>query len=452
MTSFRTTGAHGGEAARPTLRVSATEADGRITEQIRLGRHIADSANDTDSSSISAAYAEMYSWDKLNRALLPTLFDGPILDEYPGTIRTSIPAGTTTGKYREFQEEVYELLRQLSSIRSKILLWGGLQVPKYFHVRLTEQGQRSDEIQLDIDQETLERQFLRPYRDGKPITINGRSIPSDLIERLRINSSDQPSSQLIRLLEDEDKSLLVGKDAYSSTALSNRPSYAWRAAARAEDVTNQYITGPAGTQPIEGSTAIAHGAAAPTVGPGDKRSVFVVTGRDSVATSAVVDVLRAMGLRIVEWEHAVAKTGLPAPYIGDVVVAGLQMADVAVIILSADDIVRLRQDLARDSDGDNERLFQGQARPNVFYEAGIADALGRERTLLVEVGDVKSFSDVSGRHVLRYDGSAPKKNALAERLKVAGLEVDTGGSDWLTKGDVTASVLAARTAIDAARS
>jgi predicted nucleotide-binding protein len=126
------------------------------------------------------------------------------------------------------------------------------------------------------------------------------------------------------------------------------------------------------------------------------------------------------------------------------------MADAALVLFTPDDVVELRADFVRDDDGVEEIEKMGQARPNVYYEAGIADALGRDRTVLVEVGRVKSFSDAAGRHVVRYDGSPAKRNALAERLRVAGLLPDTSGSDWLSVGDVSQAIETARSALTAA--
>ena len=142
-----------------------------------------------------------------------------------------------------------------------------------------------------------------------------------------------------------------------------------------------------------------------------------------------------------------ARTGLPNPYTGDVVKTGLEMAAVAVVILTPDDLVKLRPDLLLDEDDVDERELRGQARPNVYYEAGFADAIGKERTLIVEIGNPKPFSDAAGRHVVRYDGSAGKRNALAERLRVAGLTLDTTGEDWLTVGDLDSALRAAAEAV-----
>ena len=297
----------------------------------------------------------------------------------------------------------------------------------HYHVRVSVTDQQHDEVKTDLTAEELDQQFLAPYREGRPITVLGKTIQLADVQRIRVSSSDEPASQLI----EEIKAL----DRTSSIVRMGGPGYSWRAAARAQDVTDQFITGPPGEGgSLRGAENEPVPSVAPEDGPGLK--VFVVAGRDNELIDAVVAFLRALGLQVVEWEHAVAKTGLPNPYIGDVVDAGLKMAQAAVVLLTPDDLVQLRPDLVRDKDGPDERELRGQARPNVYYEAGIADAIGRGRTVLVEIGPIKSFSDVSGRHVVRYDGSPAMRNAFAERLRVAGLDVNTTGSSWLQVGEI----------------
>lgn len=318
----------------------------------------------------------------------------------------------------------------------------------FHHVRITIRGEKHDEVKNDLDEETLERQFLGPYRTGHPVTMNGKTIGWDTVDRIRIGVSDVPSSTIIEHLKAQDRT--------SNVIAMGGPGYSWRAAARSQDVTDQFITGPPGNDasklqsPSTGSVDAATSAlpTSSTTGPGNPSSVFVVSGRDYAASGAVGSFLRALGLQVIEWEHAVAKTGLPNPYVGDVVVAGLQMAAAAVVLLTPDDLVKLREDLVSDDDDAEEREVRGQARPNVYYEAGIADAIGRERTVIVEVGAVKSFSDAAGRHVVRYDGSPARRQALAERLRLAGLNVNTGGQEWLSAGDVEPALSTIREALD----
>lgn len=317
----------------------------------------------------------------------------------------------------------------------------------FYHVRITVQGERHDEVKNDISEEVLETQFLAPYRAGGAITINGRVIQPDQLARIRISVSDVPSEQIISRLKYADQN--------SPVMVVGGPSYEWLAADRAADVTDQFITGPPGTEipstPSVGSLNSLTGSNVLS-GPGDRRSVFIVSGRDNEATAGIIHVLRAMNLRVVEWTHAVLKTGVPNPYTGEVVATGLRMADAAIIIITPDDTVKLRSDLLHEDDREIERTIQGQARPNVFYEAGYADALGLNRTLIIEIGQSKPFSDIAGRNTLRYDGSPARRNALAQRLRLAGLEPDTDGDDWLTLGDVTSAITKAATAVEAERS
>ncbi|WP_197430000.1 TIR domain-containing protein [Auraticoccus cholistanensis] len=163
----------------------------------------------------------------------------------------------------------------------------------------------------------------------------------------------------------------------------------------------------------------------------DPKAVFVVHGREARSASHLKALLERMQLRVIEWEQAVAITGDPSPYIGDVIVAGMNAAGATLVLFTPDDEVRLRPELVEPQDGPNESDYQYQARANVIYEAGMANGLDARATLMVEVGKLKSFSDISGRHVVRYDGSPTARNTIAERLRACGAHAVTTGSRWL---------------------
>ena len=76
----------------------------------------------------------------------------------------------------------------------------------------------------------------------------------------------------------------------------------------------------------------------------------------------------------------------------------------------------------------------GQARPNVLFEAGMAMGRCEVRTILVQVGKLRPFSDVGGRHVVRLTNSSVQRQELAMRLKNAGCTVDLSGTDWHSTG------------------
>lgn len=166
------------------------------------------------------------------------------------------------------------------------------------------------------------------------------------------------------------------------------------------------------------------------------RKVFVVHGRNLVARDAMFGFLRAIGLEPIEWSTAISATGSASPYIGQALDAAFAMAQAVVVLLTPDDIAYLRAEYAN-ADDDAERVPTPQARPNVLFEAGMAIGRHPERTVLVELGSLRPFSDVAGRLAVRLDNSSHKRNDLANRLRDAGCDVSTSGSDWLSTGDFT---------------
>lgn len=163
-----------------------------------------------------------------------------------------------------------------------------------------------------------------------------------------------------------------------------------------------------------------------------RRSVMVVYGRDTVNREAIFTFLRSLDLHPIEWEEAVARTGQASPYTGDIVNAAFAMAQAILILLTPDDLGKTRAEFA---DNEKEAHLSGQARLNVIFEAGMAMALGPERTVIVQIGDVRPFSDIDGRNTVRFDGGTASRSKLLQRLKNAGCSANTVGEDWLTAGE-----------------
>jgi hypothetical protein len=147
--------------------------------------------------------------------------------------------------------------------------------------------------------------------------------------------------------------------------------------------------------------------------------------------------LRAIGLEPIEWSEAVRLTGEASPYIGHVLDAAFGAAQAIVVLLTPDDVAYLRSEYAS-GDDDPETAPAAQARPNVLFEAGMAMGRDPKRTVLVELGQLRPFSDVVGRHAVRMNGSAERRKELAQRLGTAGCAVNLIGEDWLSAGDFTA--------------
>lgn len=166
----------------------------------------------------------------------------------------------------------------------------------------------------------------------------------------------------------------------------------------------------------------------------DPRTVFVVHGRNEPLRKSMFDFLRAIGLKPLEWSQAIIATGEASPYIGQVLDTAFSIAQAVVVLMTPDDEAYLKKEHQTEHDADYERKPTGQARPNVLFEAGMAFGRHPKRTLLVEIGTLRPFSDVGGRHVLRLNNSTERRQDLAERLLTAGCAVDLSGRDWHSAG------------------
>lgn len=163
--------------------------------------------------------------------------------------------------------------------------------------------------------------------------------------------------------------------------------------------------------------------------------VFVVHGRDGGAREALFQVLRALGLQPIEWTQAIKMTGEPSPYVGTILDTAFREAEAVVVLLTPDDEARLKKQYRKPRDPAYERRLSGQARPNVLFEAGMAFGSNPEKTVLVQLGDTRPFSDVAGRHIVHLGSDAASRRELATKLENAGCKVDTSGTDWLNVGD-----------------
>lgn len=167
----------------------------------------------------------------------------------------------------------------------------------------------------------------------------------------------------------------------------------------------------------------------------DDKSVFVIHGRNEPARAAIFEFLRSIGLRPIEWSQAIAMTGKASPYIGEVLDAAFGSAQAVVVLQTPDDIAYLHPSLTYPDDEACEP--KPQPRPNVLFESGMAMGRHADRTVLVELGQIRAFSDIHGRHAVRLDDTVSKRQDLADRLSTAGCSVDLSGRDWHSAGDFT---------------
>ena len=295
-----------------------------------------------------------------------------------------------------------------------------------YHVRITPNEKNSGiEVMLDLEFNEVQTRFLVPYQQGVPITINGRTFDPSEIKRIAIARSSENSKILIDRISSERARKRI---------TDYRPP-SWEIIEEAEDITNQLVAGPPGQGfPLDAKDR------EESQPPTDTKRVFVVHGRNERAREAIFTFLRAIGLHPLEWSEVTQATGKPTPYIGDILNVAFSRAHAIVVLFTPDDEARLKEHLWEEKEHDYETALAGQARPNVLFEAGMAMGRNNERTVLVELGNLRPFSDISGLHVVRLDNNIQTWKELANRLETAGCPVNWDGTDWQEAGDFQAAI------------
>lgn len=193
---------------------------------------------------------------------------------------------------------------------------------------------------------------------------------------------------------------------------------------------------PAQPNPAPPRKAASRSTAAPKPQrPRSRKKVFVVHGRNEPLRKDLFAFLRSIGLQPLEWQKGIEATQKGSPSINEILDAMFQQAAAVVVLLTPDDMVRLKPEFQSRNDPAEEKKYVGQARPNVLFEAGMAFASHHDSVVLVQVGWVKPFTDVGGLHITRMNNTPEKRQELASKLKTAGCDVDTGGSDWYSTGN-----------------
>ena len=273
-----------------------------------------------------------------------------------------------------------------------------------YHVRISLKSQKSsDETKTDFTEEQLKVRILEPYEQGEPIIINGKTIQSSDIDRIRISKSKETSDQIIQRVKAEDRA--------SSVAVLGGPSYSWRAASKAQDVTDELILGPVGYKKGQENKAKSK--------PEKKSSnkVFVVHGHDSELKNDVDIFLRDIALEPIIL-HRQADEGLT------IIEKFEKHSDVvyAFILLTPDDIGMTVDEYNKKED---ERKIEYRARQNVIFEFGYFVAkLGRRNVCCIYKEGVTLPNDISG---LLYKKVSETVDSIGyeiiKELKAIGLKI-----------------------------
>jgi len=159
------------------------------------------------------------------------------------------------------------------------------------------------------------------------------------------------------------------------------------------------------------------------------RDVMVVHGRDKKMKDAMFAFLKSLDLRPLEWTSGIKETKTANPSVQQIVDALFDRASAVVVLLTPDDEARLRPEFHEPHEPSHEINLTGQARPNVLFEAGMALSSHPDRTVMVQIGQVRPFTDIGGSYITHMNNSLAKRKELVAKLDHA-CAVDTSGDDW----------------------
>ncbi|MFT4283569.1 MAG: nucleotide-binding protein [Protaetiibacter sp.] len=164
------------------------------------------------------------------------------------------------------------------------------------------------------------------------------------------------------------------------------------------------------------------------------REVMVVHGRDEKAKDAMFAFLKALDLKPLEWTTGIKETGSANPTVQQIVNALFSKASAVVVLLTPDDEARLRAPFHEANDPPHEVNLTPQARPNVLFEAGMAISSHPDRTVMVQIGYVRPFTDIGGSFITHMTNHISKRKELATKLSAA-CAVDMDGEGWRTAAE-----------------
>ena len=91
------------------------------------------------------------------------------------------------------------------------------------------------------------------------------------------------------------------------------------------------------------------------------------------------------------------------------------------------------------TDGDKKKYLHlkgFQPRTNVILEASLALGAHSDKTIIVQVGDIRDISDIAGKHLVHLSNSLASRKRLADRLESKlKFNVDITGTTWQEIGD-----------------
>jgi len=169
-----------------------------------------------------------------------------------------------------------------------------------------------------------------------------------------------------------------------------------------------------------------------------RRTIYIVYERKTAEIQAIEHFLQQAGLSLFHKENAIELVQVATPFREEELSVAFKHAGAVIVILTGEDKVRLCKKFQQTHDSDIEKNYCLQPTPEQLFEAGYAFGMFPKRTILLQIGKVRPFSDIAGMHILHFSGTHDDYHVLHTRLIIAGCLATAGLTEQtgpLTQGN-----------------
>ncbi len=269
----------------------------------------------------------------------------------------------------------------------------------FYHVIIKPKSDKwYGETKTDLTKEQLLSRYVEPYEQGKPILINGKTVPPEDIERIKFHRSEKTIESYVPAIKAESRK--------SSVSIIGGLSYTHTAINRSKDVTDEFIEGPPGYKKVLVEAKISSGARG-----SDKSKVFIVHGSDKAAQSKAARFVEKLGLEAIILHEKASS--------GRTIIEKIEhYSDVgfAIVLYTPDDVGNVKS---------KSEELNGRARQNVVFEHGyLIGKLGRENVVALVESPIELPNDISGVIYINIDEASAWHLQLAKEMKQSGYNID----------------------------
>lgn len=157
-----------------------------------------------------------------------------------------------------------------------------------------------------------------------------------------------------------------------------------------------------------------------------RRTVYMVYERKTDEILAIQRFLQQAGLSLLHKENAIELAQVATPFLEEELSIAFKHAGAVIVVLTGEEKARLCTTFQHPHDSDAEKTDSLQPTPEQLFEAGYAFGMFPKRTILIQIGKVRPFSDIAGRHILHFSNTLEDHHLLRTRLAIAGCLTNAG--------------------------